>query len=285
MIIVIFFFLITSYFLFKDGSIFKFIPTLINYIIIKIPADLLNSSFNPVLSIKEKELFDLTNQERKKVDLNVLARNSHLDLAAELKLNDMITDNYWSHDNPKNLKPWIFFHKAGYTYLYAGENLARGYDTSESTIHDWMISEKHKENILKKEYTDMGISIKKGKLEGKTYFITVQLFATPIKPLEDLRLVATEIDKKTVQDYLDNLNVSRESWLINNEKYSKQDKDILINNFDRQIQLCKTIVSDIDSKNHSESETLNLWNEVVKMSNDNTAKIKEITTKWDRVKK
>jgi hypothetical protein len=250
--------------------------------VVKAPVDLLNSNFNPVLGIKEKELFDLTNQVRKKAGLNVLARNSLLDLAAELKLNDMVTNNYWSHDNQKNLEPWIFFHKAGYTYLYAGESLAKGYTVSESIFHAWMKSEKHKENILKKEYTEMGISLKRGKLGGEKSLIVVQLFATPIKPVEDLRLVAIEIDRKTVQDYLDNLNVSRESWITNNEKYSKRDMDVLIDNFDRRIQLCKKIISNIDSQNRSESDILSLWNEVVKISNESTVKIKEITAEWDR---
>lgn len=79
----------------------------------------------------------------------------------------MVANNYWSHDNPKNFEHWIFFHKVGYTYLYAGENLARGYTISKSILRDWMASEKHKDNILKKEYTEMGISLKKGKLDGE----------------------------------------------------------------------------------------------------------------------
>lgn len=281
LILGVFFFLVTICYFFKNSSISKFVTTSINYIINKTPVDLLNSNFNPVSSIEEKKLFNLTNQERKKIGLNLLGRNSRLDLAAELKLNDMVTNNYWSHDNPNNLEPWIFFHKVGYTYLYAGENLARGYTIPKSIIHAWMISKKHKENILKKEYTEMGISFKKGKLNGEDYFIVVQLFATPIKPLADLRLVATEINKKTVQDYLGNLNVSRESWVTNNEKYSKEDIDILIANFDRRIQLCKKIIQNIDSNSYSESDILSLWNEVVTMSNESTIKINEITSELD----
>lgn len=59
--------------------------------------------------------------------------------------------------------------------------------------------------------------------------------------------------------------------------------DILIDNFDRRIQLCKTIIWNIDSKNYSESDILNLWNEVVKISNESTVKINEIIAELDRV--
>jgi len=268
-------------------GLFKVITT--NKIVFKLneliktinPVAILNSNYNPVFSIREKELFDLTNSERKRVGIAVLLRNTSLNKAAELKINDMIAKNYWSHIAPDGTDSWIFFHKVGYSYLYAGENLAKDYSSSKLNMYDWMNSEKHKSNILNEKYTEIGIASKMGKINGENVYIIVQLFGTPMRSINDTSPLANVIDRQTVLDYLESIKISRESWLTNSNKYSKDDLNFILDNFDNRIQICNQIIYNIDLSNVSDIENLSLWNEVVKLSNDATERIKQITIGWE----
>jgi len=50
--------------------------------------------------------FNLVNEERVKAGLKPLARNVQLDKSAELKLNDMLEKQYWSHYSPDGKHSW-----------------------------------------------------------------------------------------------------------------------------------------------------------------------------------
>lgn len=68
------------------------------------------------------------------------------------------------------------FAHTGKTYCnrsVSGENLAKGYKTTESVKSAWMRSPTHRENLLWKDYKRTGIGIYE---EGGTLFI-VQLFS------------------------------------------------------------------------------------------------------------
>ena len=45
----------------------------------------------------------------------------------------------------------------GITYRTAGENIARGYATPKAVVDGWMNSKGHRENILNKTYTEIGV--------------------------------------------------------------------------------------------------------------------------------
>lgn len=122
------------------------------------------------------ELIELTNQERIANGLEPLTINTKLIDAATKKATDMINQGYFSHTSPKGLSPWYWFTKAGYKYLAAGENLARGFSESEYVHQAWMNSPTHKANILSSNYKDIGIAVIKGTVNGKETTIAVQLF-------------------------------------------------------------------------------------------------------------
>lgn len=71
----------------------------------------------------------------------------------------MATRDYWSHNTPDGASPWTFVVNAGYNYQTAGENLAYGFDSSDSTITAWMNSAEHRANILNSSYNDVGFGI------------------------------------------------------------------------------------------------------------------------------
>src|SRR5258706_1180735 len=84
------------------------------------------------INISTQDLLNLTNAERAKEGLSALTYNDKLATAARAKATDMFADDYWAHISPKTGKtPWVFIQDAGYTYTYAGENLARGFTSAQ----------------------------------------------------------------------------------------------------------------------------------------------------------
>jgi len=130
--------------------------------------------------ISVDKLYQLTNEQRQKNNLPSLSLNSALSLAAQRKAENMLAENYWSHYSPDGKTPWNFILGAGYKYEYAGENLAKNFLFSNGVVDAWMNSTTHRDNILKKEYTEVGYAIANGTLNGEQTTLVVQEFGTPL---------------------------------------------------------------------------------------------------------
>jgi len=143
------------------------------YSISLVRPDILGVSY----SISENELLVLVNNERAARGLAPFTLNPQLSDAARRKAADMIEKNYWAHFAPDGLtSPWGFIRAAGYNYIHAGENLARGFTDSDSTVRAWMASETHRENILAGKYNDVGFAIVPGTLTGEETVLIVEMF-------------------------------------------------------------------------------------------------------------
>ncbi len=129
-------------------------------------------------SVTKEEVIELTNKEREKLGLPALKESSSLDKAAEAKAANMFEENYWAHFAPSGKSPWDFILGSGYTFTYAGENLAKNFYTSEEAVKAWMNSPSHKENITNSKYEDIGIAVVDGNLNGQKTTLIVQMFGT-----------------------------------------------------------------------------------------------------------
>lgn len=138
----------------------------------------LNAHFPQVLGIytdiTSEQLITLLNQKRRENNLPNLNLNPELSQAAEGKANDMLTKNYWAHNSPDGKTPWDFIKGAGYTYVYAGENLARGFTTSSDVTNAWLASPTHRANMMSSNYSDVGFAIVTGKLDGEDTVLVVE---------------------------------------------------------------------------------------------------------------
>jgi hypothetical protein len=130
--------------------------------------------------ISVDKLYQLTNEQRQKNNLPPLVLNSALSLAAQKKAESMFQENYWSHYSPDGKTPWDFILGAGYKYEYAGENLAKNFLFSSGVIDAWMNSTTHRDNLLKREYTEVGYAIVNGNLNNEQTTLVVQMFGTPL---------------------------------------------------------------------------------------------------------
>lgn len=126
----------------------------------------------------QADFLALTNAQRRQAGLSQLVLQDQLSQAARAKAIDMITKGYWEHFRPSDGKaPWDFIHEAGYTYLSAGENLARGFETPQGITGAWMNSPTHRANILSLKYTEVGFAcVRVINSNGNSVLFTVQMF-------------------------------------------------------------------------------------------------------------
>ncbi len=129
--------------------------------------------------INKDTLIQLTNQERSSRGIGLLKESSQLDQSATLKGQDMFAKDYWAHFAPDGTSPWYFFKEVGYNYTWAGENLARDFSTSAGVIAGWMASQGHRDNMLNPNFTDIGISVQNGTLQGEQTTLVVEHLGQP----------------------------------------------------------------------------------------------------------
>lgn len=136
----------------------------------------LTEKIQALADISTQELLQFTNEKRAENGLPPLVVSSQLEVAASAKADDMFEKDYWAHNSPDGTTPWFFIKGAGYEYVYAGENLAKGFTDSRDVVNAWMASESHKENLLSENFKDVGFAVKAGRLGGEETFLVVQEF-------------------------------------------------------------------------------------------------------------
>lgn len=121
-------------------------------------------------------IIELTNQSRTESGLHKLNIDSELSRAAQAKAEDMILNNYFSHDTPSGKKPWQWIDKNNYDYSNAGENLAMNFNSADIAHLALMQSPTHKKNILNPKYKDIGVSVLTGEIDNRKTMILVEMF-------------------------------------------------------------------------------------------------------------
>lgn len=144
-----------------------------------VPTSFLKNLFASVLNTQN--IVSLTNASRKDAGLRGLKISAKLESAAQQKAQDMLNNQYFAHNTPSNKTPWDFMTSVGYAYLFAGENLAVNFNSSEDVTNGWLTSPEHRENILSGKYTEIGVGIAHGKFLGADTTFVVQMFGKPLR--------------------------------------------------------------------------------------------------------
>ena len=124
------------------------------------------------LSAEQSRMLELVNQERAKAGLHALKWDADLARVADLKAQDMVQNNYFSHTSPTYGSPFDMMRNFGIKYRTAGENLA-GYNSVEGAHNGLMNSDGHRANILNSSFTHIGIGVQKSPRYG---YVFVQMF-------------------------------------------------------------------------------------------------------------
>lgn len=138
---------------------------------------LLNTS--SLAAIISTVLVDLANADRDAYAARGLTVNPVLTAAAQAKADDMAAKGYFAHVSPDGKNSWYWFKEAGYSFAYAGENLAVDFSDSADVERAWMNSPTHRKNILDTNFTEIGIAVARGTFEGRSTTFVVQMFGTP----------------------------------------------------------------------------------------------------------
>lgn len=109
----------------------------------------------------DTNVFDAINKLRSENGLSTLQHNDLLDQSSKAKAEHMDQFDYWSHDSPSGVTPWVFFSQAKVPYIKAGENLARGqFRTVDQLIQAWYDSPTHKANMLDPVFTHLSVDVR-----------------------------------------------------------------------------------------------------------------------------
>lgn len=153
---------------------------LLAFVLFRMLVSLGHAQFPDVLGyatdIRIEQLFAQTNAKRAEAGLDLLVLDQRLSRAAALKAQDMFEKNYWAHYSPEGKTPWEFVNVAGYHYRVAGENLAKNFSVSSAVVDAWMASATHKDNMMRKDYKDIGFAVVNGVLGGEETTLVVQMF-------------------------------------------------------------------------------------------------------------
>ncbi|MFI6490130.1 CAP domain-containing protein [Streptomyces sp. NPDC050564] len=130
--------------------------------------------FSPAgLERTTREVIALTNAERATAGLPPLSGDSPLTAAAQAHSADMVARAFYAHTSPDGSQPWDRAAAAGSTRRTVGENIACGQRSSAEVVRGWMNSPGHRANILKPDFTHIGVGLAGGG-EAGTYW--TQLF-------------------------------------------------------------------------------------------------------------
>jgi uncharacterized protein YkwD len=120
-------------------------------------------------------LIDLTNQERRKQELQELTVDPLLMKMARDHSANMAKQNIMSHElNGVTFQQRL--EQSGYKASMAGENIAAGQPTPADAIAAWMKSPGHRANILNPDFTQIGVGIAQS---AAGIFYYTQDFGTP----------------------------------------------------------------------------------------------------------
>jgi hypothetical protein len=102
-----------------------------------------------------QQVIDLVNEERKKAGLTPLTESAPLMNAAAVRAQE-ITKSF-SHTRPDGTSFSTAIRQSGAVFNGSGENIAYGQQTAEKVMNTWMNSQTHRANILKSQFTKIGV--------------------------------------------------------------------------------------------------------------------------------
>ncbi|MCK5061537.1 hypothetical protein KAR28_03215 [Candidatus Parcubacteria bacterium] len=132
-----------------------------------------------LFGVTDENIINITNKERIKEGLEPLTANQLLSKAAHDKAQAIMNSQKFGHNIiGKKFSHWV--KESEYQYSYIGENLAVDFYTSEGIMKAWLKSPTHRKNILNEKFSEIGVAVLPGNLDGKETALVVQIFGQPL---------------------------------------------------------------------------------------------------------
>lgn len=130
-------------------------------------------------AIGSDSLMEKINQERANRNIPKLVTSNKLVSASTVKNNDMFSRGYFDHIDPNGHYVWPIIENQGYKpYKSLGENLAIDFSTEDGVIRAWIDSPTHRENMLKTEFIDQGLTAAYGNFQERYTSLVTSLFGS-----------------------------------------------------------------------------------------------------------
>lgn len=133
-----------------------------------------------ILAAQQEKLVTLVNETRAEQGLTPLTAAPLLRTSAQLKADDMASNDYFDHNGPDGRDFKYFLRSAGYDYHLAGENLAMGFSDARAVVNAWIKSPLHYRNIVEPDFKEMGMSLAVGEHGGEETIYIANHFGDPI---------------------------------------------------------------------------------------------------------
>ncbi len=127
-----------------------------------------NNTVSSSMNADEKEVFDLINKQRTNNGLQPLKVDEEVQKVARIKAQDMVQNNYFSHESPTYGSPFDMLKSFKVSYRTAGENIAAN-SSNSGAVTAWMNSSGHKANILNSNFNYTGIGVVSSSKYGKIF--------------------------------------------------------------------------------------------------------------------
>lgn len=127
-----------------------------------------NTVDSNLMNADEQEVFNLINKQRTNNGLTALKIDNEVQRVARIKAEDMVSNNYFSHQSPTYGSPFDMLKSFKISYKSAGENIAAN-SSNSGAVNAWMNSSGHRANILSSNYNYTGIGVVSSPRYGKIY--------------------------------------------------------------------------------------------------------------------
>lgn len=115
-----------------------------------------DSPIVPSKPVESNTYHKLINDYRASHGLNRLWWHNGLKTSAQLKSEDLVNRNYWSHDTPDGQAFHVLVYQHG-SYINVGENLAKGFKSADAVMQGWINSPAHNANVLDSRWIHIGV--------------------------------------------------------------------------------------------------------------------------------
>lgn len=105
-----------------------------------------------------QQMLQMVNQARQQHGLNPLILDPQVTQVAQIKSEEMVQRNYFSHNSPTYGSPANMLKTFGVKYTRSGENLAKAASVTNA-FNNLMNSDGHRRNILNPSYTHIGLGV------------------------------------------------------------------------------------------------------------------------------
>lgn len=203
-----------------------------------------------------------TNAERAKFGLPSLRGSTELNAAAKIRLDDMFQHQYFAHESPSGKDAEYATNTSEYEFISLGENLALGiFEGDRDVVTAWMNSSGHRANILKSDYEEIGVAVRKGAFEGRQTWIAVQVFARPASSCPEApgaltaQIDARQVELKHLQAELTALKAEIDNMPRGKERNEKADAynalvheyNATVNRYNELLQAVKQLIAEYNA--------------------------------------